>query len=103
MEDHIPIPVYVNDFWAIFNLVRGMAYIRLLFRSSNVPGVAVNNFSCSKVIDFYKFLFETDNGKNSCPHLILVWFLFVSASASIPLKYDVNWAAADLFCINLHT
>ena len=26
MEDHIPIPVYVNDFWAIFNLVRGMAY-----------------------------------------------------------------------------
>ena len=26
MEDHIPIPVYVNDFWATFNLVRGMAY-----------------------------------------------------------------------------
>jgi len=23
MEDHIPIPVYVNDFWAIFNLAEG--------------------------------------------------------------------------------
>jgi len=26
MKDYTPIPVYVNNFWAVFNLVRGMAY-----------------------------------------------------------------------------
>jgi len=26
MEDHIPIPVYANDFRAIFNLVQEMAH-----------------------------------------------------------------------------
>ena len=67
MEDNIPIPVHVNDFWSIFNLVQGMAYsmldrclvwykwMSLIFVKSSTNGLGTN----LKLILYINFLISS--------------------------------------------